>query len=470
MVPLQNWECLNVSDTGERTEAGALPGGAGVSRPVKVLLTDTNRWPVVPRLAIVFRNLGCSVAVLCRQPGHPVQKVRGLAASFPYRGYRPVESLKRAVEAFQPDIVVPACDRGVEHLHELHAWAQRQGEGGRAIAALIEYSLGATAAFGIVSSRHALLDLAHSLGIPVPHTVAIRDDADLETWQKMAPLPWVLKADGTWGGRGVRFADTEEEARRDHRLLAERASWGELAKRLILNRERSWTYMEWKRPCPGVIAQEVIEGRPANCAVVCWRGRVLAGIAVEVIRAQGPQGPATIVRVVPGREMLEAATKIAEKLGLSGFFGLDFMIESGSEKVYLIEMNPRCTPPCSLVLGAKSNLAAALWSQLTGRIAPATVPVTEKSTIAYYPQACATDDLSSDAILAASYLDVPAGEPELIEALRQPWSMRSLPGRILDGVRRNRSQTSAVAATLFEGALLHEEQAAAELTAGRSLA
>ena len=68
-------------------------------------------------------------------------------------------------------------------------------------------------------------------------------------------------------------------------------------------------------------------GRPANCTVVSWKGEILAGIAVEVIEADGPMEPAIVVQVVEGREMLDAAKLIARRLQLTGFFGLDFMLE-----------------------------------------------------------------------------------------------------------------------------------------------
>lgn len=419
----------------------------GPSSCPRVLLMDTNRWPVTPRLAIAFSKMGCSVAAICPLPGHPIQKTSVLERVFKYSGVDPLKSLRKAIEAFNPDIVVPSCDQGVQHLHELHALSLSQGAAGKTLKTLIESSLGSPEGFAIVSSRYELLKLARSEGILVPDTIAVSGTSDLASWSDMTAPPWVIKADGTSGGRGVRVAHTAKAAERYFLELTPCARIFELAKRLILNRDRDWVYFNWKRPHSGVIAQLLIDGRPANCAVACWQGEVLAGISVEVIRTQGPTGPATVVEVVEGREMMLAANRIARRLKLSGFFGLDFMIEDGTGATYLIEMNPRCTPPCPLSLGKGRDPVAAVWAQLTGGAVPENQPVTQMNRIAYFPQAWGGANNLADANpLSGAYHDLPDSEPELIMELLHPWSERSLLGQLLDRARQKWVQEKAPAA------------------------
>ncbi|MGD0445083.1 MAG: ATP-grasp domain-containing protein [Edaphobacter sp.] len=275
---------------------------------------------------------------------------------------------------------------------------------------------------------------------------AIDSVADLKRWSATSAPPWVIKADGTWGGRGVRIAHTRTEAEHCFLELTERAGVVELIKRAILNRDRDWVLFDWRRSRPAVVAQSLINGRPANCAVVCRRGKLLAAIAVEVIRAQGQTGPATVVQVVEGAEMIRAAELIARRLGLSGFFGLDFVIENSTGAIYLIEMNPRCTPPCSVPLGEGRDLVAAMWADLAGQPQPHSQSVTSKSKIAYFPQARARKGDTPDALLDASYNDIPTEEPELIQELLHPWPERSVVGRLVDLARRRHAlkETAAV--------------------------
>jgi hypothetical protein len=390
-----------------------------------VLITDTNRWPNAARLAIVLAKAGCNVSAVC-SAGHPLLYTRAVQRTFRYGGLRPLESLANAIKAANPEIVIPCDDRGVEHLHELFVQARDQGTSGDSLAKLIERSLGAPANYATVSSRYDLLQAAREEGIRIPVTSAINSASDLKTWSECETFPCVLKADGTFGGRGIKIPKTLAQAQEFFLAMNRPHSTARVLKRFFINRDPFWIRPWWKRVQPAVIAQSFIHGRPANCAAFCWRGAVLACISVEVVSADGETGPASVVRVIDNAEMSCAAIKIARRLGLSGFFGLDFMIEDRTGSTYLIEMNPRCTPLAHLQLGPGHDLAAALWSQLSGAPLSEAPPVTLKQMIAYFPQAwnCKND------LLESSFQDIPRDEPELVKELLRPWPDRSLLFRI----------------------------------------
>ncbi len=420
----------------------------------KVLITDTARWPVGPRLAIAFSELGCEVGVLCPLPNHPIEKTNAVDQIFRHSGLQPLKALKAAVESFDPDIIIPLCDRGVQHLHDLYALAHSPGSSDRRMVQLIDRSLGSPDSFRTISSRRELLKLAHSEGVLIPGMIAIECKGDLNSWNKETAPPWVVKADGTSGGRGVRVANTAKEAEHHFRELVQPPGLIELAKRLLLNRDRGWILSEAKRPRPGIIAQSFIDGRPANCGVVCWGGELLAGICVEVIQALGPKEPAAVVQVVEGAEMMRAAKRIARRLRLSGFFGLDFVIENGTGLMYLIEMNPRCTPPCPLPLGKGRDLVAALCAQLAGQPKPDRACVTTNSRIAYFPQCWDAGGSRTDSrIIDGVYCDVPVEEPELVQELLHPWSARSYLGQLLDWVREISGRKRTLNTCVFEEAM-----------------
>jgi ATP-grasp domain len=413
-------------------------------RRPRILLTDSNRWAITARMAIQFRELDCEIAVLCRLPGHPVEKVRGIENLFPYRGGAPIDSLRRAIDAFHPDMVVPCNDRDVRHLHELHAISSSPEGANSGLASLIERSLGSPAGFPIASSRHELLMMAQKEGIPVPRQASIRCEHDLELWRAQAELPWVMKADGTSEGKGVRFVQNPAEATEFFREHSRRDGAGNLVKKLLLNRDWDWVAFEWKHSQRSVVAQTVIRGRPANCAVVCWQGEVLAGAAVEAVKTRGKSGPASLVQIVEGAEMMAAAKKIAQCLRISGFFGLDFVIEEDSEVAYLIEMNPRCTPPCALPLGEGRNMVAALWSQLANRPMAQNLRAIDQSFIAYFPQTVENGgNLDGTGHNEPVYFDIPENEAELVSDLLHPRPVRSALGRVVDKARRGKRQEIA---------------------------
>jgi hypothetical protein len=412
----------------------------------KVLLTDTGRWPGAARLAIELSKVGCDVSALCPIPGHPLLKVRGVRKTFSYSSLRPVSALMAAIEATEPQIVIPCDDRAVEHLHELHAYARRRpGITGGRIASLVERSLGSPESYPIVSTRYDLLRLAREERLHVPDTKRVNTLDDLRAWHAEKSAPSVLKADGTWGGNGVKIAQTLEEAKQFFLELTRPCNLPGVLKRLIMNRDRFWLRTWWRHLKPALIVQSYVGGRPANCAVVCLEGRVLAGICVEVVSAQRLNGPATVVHIVHNPQMMLSAERIACRLGLSGFFGLDFMIEDGSDRAYLIEMNPRCTQLCHLRLGKGRDMIGALYAQLTGEPLRETPPVTHNDMIAYFPAAwnCWSEFVPS------SFQDIPLGELELIKELLGPSSERSILGRLYDQRRRPTNGENALEGHVF---------------------
>jgi ATP-grasp domain len=388
----------------------------------KVLLTDTNRWPTPARLAIGLSKAGCHVSGVCPTRGHPLLHTRVVQQTFPYSSLRPLESLVAAIEVAAPQLIIPCNDLAVQHLHELFRCARSRGTSGSNMVALIERSLGSPDSYPIVSSRYNLLRIAREEGVRVPDTKPINTLDDLKSWQAEQTLPWVLKADGTFGGRGVRIAYSRKQAEQFFLEMNRPHRTTRVIKRLIVNRDPFWLRPWWKRSRPAVIAQSHIQGRPANCAVVCWEGRVLAGIGVEVVSSDGLTGPANVVRIVANPAMLLSAERITRRLGLSGFIGFDFMIEGGSGATYLVEMNPRCTPLSHLQLGKGRDLVGALSAQLSGQRFREMPPVTDKDLIAYFPQAW----ICNSEFLRSSYQDIPREEPDLVQELLRPWPDRSL--------------------------------------------
>jgi predicted ATP-grasp superfamily ATP-dependent carboligase len=368
------------------------------------------------RLAVAFAKAGVEVSVLCPRH-HPATKTRSVAQIFHFSSLNPVEAVRNAIEKSSPAVVIPCDDRSVRLLHETHGCCVSAGQ--EQIAALIARSLGDPASFGIVSSRYQLLNVARQEGVRVPENCLIETEGDLGRFGQQR-FPWVMKIDGTSGGRGVRFVHTLGEAQRFLRDSREVYSAARVFKRLVVNRDPFLVGSWWRKSKPTVSAQAYIQGRPANCAVLCAEGRILACISVEVISADGATGPASVVRLFEHPDMTYAAERLAKRLRLSGFFGLDFVIEEGTDAAYLVEMNPRCAPPCHLQLGKGRDLIEGLVAQLSGREARDLPPVTQNSLIAYFPQAW----ISNSELLQSSFQDVPWGERELSEELLSPWPNR----------------------------------------------
>ena len=286
----------------------------------KVLLADTNRWDLGARLSIGLARIGCTISAVCPANGHTLLVTRAVKEAFPYRASNPLESLRTAIEKADPDIVVPCCDRSVEHLHQLYGNALKRGASGKGIVRLIERSLGDPSGYRIVTSRYDLLSLAQEEGVSVPDTTRVSSSADLDLWRTSKSNACVVKVDGTWGGLGVRTLRELEPSERVWDEVTNTSRLTRAIKRLLVNRD-PFFFSAWmnhtERP---IIAQKFIGGRPANCTVFAWKGKVVALIAVEVLRSDGSTGPASVVHLIQNAEMRNAAEKIASRLGHVGLF------------------------------------------------------------------------------------------------------------------------------------------------------
>jgi len=372
---------------------------------------------------MAFLHAGSRVSAIC-PPGHPLSFIPGLDSTYPYRALNPSGSLKSALRSARPDLIVPCDDVSVWQLHDLHA---RDAE----FRPLIERSLGSAEVYPNLQRRGQILEAAAELGIRVPSTQAVQSAEDFN--KPGLAWPAVLKADGTWGGEGVAIVrNPSEAAQKLASLLGPRRTafaW----KRFLVNRHPLALWQWQRRKEFGVTLQKLIPGRQATTMFACWQGQVLASVTVEVLATQGPTGAATFVRLLRNEEIERAPQLLARRFMLSGFHGLDFVIEDGTQAAYMIEMNPRATQLGHLNLCPQGNLADALSAKLMNKTSsPATgTRRIQSDTIALFPRACQTDP--ENEWLTTGYHDVPWEQPELVrELMRETWPERRLLSRILN--------------------------------------
>jgi ATP-grasp domain len=360
---------------------------------------------------MALASAGCKVEVVCPKH-HPVRKTRSVSRAHVYYGLAPLISFGHAITVARPDFIVSGDDLATRHLHSLYSKAQRAGGTGSPICALIERSLGSPENFPVVTARTAFMDLAHEEGLRVPATQVIRNTDDLKAWVARMGLPVVLKADGTSGGDGVRIARTLAEAERFFGELQAPPLLARAAKRALVDQDKTLVWPSLVRRRPVVNAQAFVAGREATSTIVCWKGAVLASLHFEVVNKASSKGHATVVRLIDNAEMSRAVEGMARRLNLSGLYGFDFMLEADTGNAFLIEINPRSTQVGHLSLGPGRDIPAAIYAALSGTAVERSPGVTEKDTIALFPQEWIRDPESP--FLRSAYHDIPWEEPKLI--------------------------------------------------------
>lgn len=360
---------------------------------------------------MALAKAGCSVEVVCPS-SHPISRTHAAKRIHAYNGLFAVSSFARAIETAHADLVIPADDLATQHLHELYRREHQRGTAGAGTCALIERSLGSPDAFDVVYARSAFLQLAHEEGIRTPKTEVVAQAGDLANSIGRIGFPLVLKANGSSGGDGVAVVKTVEEAENAFRKLHAPPLLARAVKHALIDRDLNLLRPSLLRRRPTVNAQAFVSGHEATSIMACWDGTVLASLQFEVLQKVKSTGHATVVRAIEHPEMAAAAVKIARRLKLSGFYGLDFMLEAGTKNAYLIEINPRTTQVGHLALGPGRDLPAALYSAITNNSIEPAPPVTSNDTIALFPQEWKRDPASP--FLLSAYHDVPWAEPELV--------------------------------------------------------
>jgi hypothetical protein len=387
----------------------------------RTLIASTNWWPLAARLAAAFGESGAHVGVICPR-GSPMLSVGTVRETFKYAALSPTQALANAMRTMKPDLVVPCDERALGHLHALHATLPA-GDG---LLRLIERSLGDPVGYAAVRSRGQALELAAQDGSLEPASRELRSEADVREWCVNRRFPAVIKADGTWGGAGVEMVDSPASALAAFRRMSGPLAAWRVAKFLLSNRDpfplRGWL----DRTRPGVIGQDFVNGRAANVMVACWQGEVLASVGAVALQTLKDFGAATQVQLISHPEMDAVAARLVRRLGMSGFCGIDFILEEGSDTPFMIELNPRATQLGHLPFGPTGSLVSVLLARLCGGTAlAATGPqIPEQGIVAFFPQAWLAD--ADSPLRALAYPDVPWQEPALVEELlRRPWDVRS---------------------------------------------
>ena len=406
-----------------------------------VLLLATQPWPTGARLGLALEAVGFRVSVWSPY-GHPLLKTDAADQHYPY-GAIGKDSLERAIIEANPDLIIPCDDPATTRLQQLARRALGDARLHRVLS-LIERSLGPAADLSKLTARAYVLEVAAEGGVAVPANARLSSSADLDAWLHQYGFPAYLKADGTFGGIGVRLVHTYQQAEAALRDLNAPPRAMRALKRLAISHDPTLMGPLIRRQRSAVSVQRSISGIDVNSAVFCWQGKVLANISMQVIATCYEHGPSTVVRRIQNAAMDHAADVLASRLKLSGFYGLDFILDGQSEDgqsrtPWLIEMNSRATQIAHLALGPGHDLAAAAFAAIGDLPVRPRPLLTTEETIALFPQEWERDP--SSPLIRKAYHDVPWDSPALVRTyVNQPPGLHVLTRRFWRE-RRQRKQS-----------------------------
>lgn len=309
------------------------------------MILTTMRWFSAARLAQALTEAGFAVSA-CRPRGHALGRVDGLTLDRRLPRLRPIPAIAAAIRAVGPDLVIADDEHALTLLRRLH---ERVRTTEPDLADLLARSVGAVEDWPALISRTRLADEARALALTVPDTAVVADRRDLDAWADVRELPLVLKTDGSWGGCGVTVVRERPDLSRAWRRISAPPGLARALKRAAIDHELASLSAWLRREHPVVNAQQYCSGQEAIVTAACVDGKVQSLVALEVVRASAPFGPAAVVRIIEHPGLADAATQLIRRFRLSGFLGFDFVLTADG-RAHLLELNPRATPTCHLLV------------------------------------------------------------------------------------------------------------------------
>ena len=322
------------------------------NRP-RLLLVSTRSWAGVEPFLRALERAGFAVALVHGQAGghalHDMSVALYLAGPLQFR-----PTIELVIEDLAPDLVVATDATSFQHLAALYAMRTDGGRLRSPVARTIAKSLGDPEACARISSLAGLFALARDHGLPVPHAVAVRDEAALRSLLQSGPLPALLKSDG---GGALSCADIVDSSAAGidayHRVTGKDRPWQEQG-------ARNSDLMQ-PQPC-AVWLQRHIAGAAVTRAVACRDGRILAGINGGPLKS----GPKPAAKIIADAALDSVTARLVKLLNLSGIVGLEFILEHGTGKPWLIKVKPYATPSVQLPAAGDGGLPEALYGAFAG--------------------------------------------------------------------------------------------------------
>jgi len=371
-----------------------------------LLVATATRWFGTARIPRPLAHAGFDVALLA-----PKDSLAQHSRFIGKIGYLPEQATAQqwahafaaTVKATSPQIVLPCDDMAFQLLTSLALAppANMRAELQLPLSSLIRDSLGDPAWYRASVDKILLPPAAAALGVRVPPHIVASEIAEARAFVATHGYPVVVKRRLGFAGSGVAICANDDELAHAFRSLPLQSplDLGDTADRRLL-------------------VQAHVPGRGMYYQIAAWKGRLLAGMAVDKVLADPePMGPATVCRYHRNDEVRDFARRLVEGFGMTGLMGLELIVDERTREPHLLEVNRRITPGTHRGAAYGLDLCGALHAAMHDQpyTSRTDLDAGEEDLVAHFPQEWLRDMGSSH--LRTLRVDVPWDEPELIEAM-----------------------------------------------------
>ncbi len=381
----------------------------------KVLIIALNEnWTGISRLPYGLDRAGFEVFSLCPKKSL-IAKTKFLKGSILYPTFTYSRSkffylwIVYAILTLKPQVVLPGDEETILAMQNVANLTKNIPFLGF-VSTLLRQTMSPEEFDSITLSKSEFQEKCKEWGIRTPQNIIVRDLVEARAAAKKMLFPLVVKHDSGYGGSGVCICENEEELTKYFQII-EKVSLVTVLKNQV-KRIFFITILSAKQ---SISLQQYIEGVVGIAPFCADKGEVFASNSMLKIRTfPGKTGPTAVAEGIDNKEIEAFSEIVAQKLEISGFSSLDFIIDSKSGLPYVIEINPRPTPSCHIGEGHIVNdLCEIYFKGLNG------IPLIKNNyfayTIAMYPGEKRRDPQSN--FLKTAYHDVPVNDPDLFDAI-----------------------------------------------------
>ena len=231
-----------------------------------------------------------------------------------------IEALESAIEYYKPEVYLPS--------EEEILVVARNADRLRRLGTLLP--IDHIDNLDLLDNKRRLTELAATLGIPTPLTVAPATSEDVVSFAQRAGKLIVLKVVRSSGARGVFFIPADGLLGAVEKLVGQgRLQYGDF------------------------ILQSFVEGIGYGVSLLLCNGEVRAKFTHRRIREKWHTGGPSTVRISDTHEMLEDyAVRLLKAVGFHGVAMVEFRDNAETGEAWLLEVNPRFWGSLGLAIAA----------------------------------------------------------------------------------------------------------------------
>jgi hypothetical protein len=378
-----------------------------------ILIVAMNKdWIGISRLPSGLSRAGFMTYALCPR-GSYLSYTKYLAKTILYPTFTYSRSkiiylfVLYAILKFRPDMIIPGDEEAIVVLHRLNYFFLK-------IPFLKKYtvirnSLPSREFDKMIFSKSTFVENCKKWGVSVPRNVKV--DSVLKAKEVAAEMgyPIVIKLDVGYGGSGVFVCQNEDD------LVANVISKQNPS---FLTRFkfklRNLFFISILDTGRIISIQQYVKGMAGHISFCALDGKLLAANPMLAIKTfPGSTGPSSVSQGFNNHLLFQFAKIVTEKLCYNGFGSLDFLLEEKTNKIYVIELNSRPTPPCHFSSEVVTHDLCSILYKTINQI-EVEMKTFKPFTVAMFPNEKRRDPESP--FLTEAYHDIPHDDESLLNA------------------------------------------------------